>query len=152
MNKTRKILLALFLIMLSFSLITSMLSQEKKKTETNQEKITTVKPKQNEKESTLQEKDKAAITKTTVSQTDQKEESDKGQDMLGNAQQTLDRAVGILSIVATSLGCTIGLLAIISSIVITYIYFQFKKWAILRKEVNEEAVYIRKIRKSFHRQ
>ncbi len=108
--------------------------------------VYTVSAQKNETKDILQQENKTTTAQNvTVSEGTQKSEVTK-EDIIIEAQRSLDRSLSILNIVATSMGALVGLITIIVIIAIAIGIFEYSKWKAIRKDIEKEANVIREIR------
>ena len=146
MNKSKKFILHLFLIIFIFSLVNMNLSQEINKEKTIQEEVKTKKPQQNKKDSTPQKEDKSVKTEITATQKSQQKYFNDLYKMLSDSQRNIDRAIGILSLVATFTCGLVALFAIGIMIASLTGLLSYRRWSEIRKNIEEDAKYIKEIR------
>lgn len=129
MNNAKKALIGLFLVIAIVSTL-----------------VHTVLAQKNETIDILQQENKTtAAQNATFSEVTQKSEVTK-EDIIIEAQRSLDRSLSILNIVATAMGALVGLITIIVIIAIAIGIFEYSKWKEIRKDIEKEATVIRELR------
>lgn len=135
-------LFALIIIFIA-AFVTVGFSQEDKKESARQEK-TTVDQKPDEKDLKPQEEKKLEEKKSTPSEETQQKYYEA--ELLRESQRNLDRSLSTLNTVATLMGVLVGLLVLIISIAGATGFFQLKKGLTIRKDIEEDAKYIKELR------
>lgn len=69
------------------------------------------------------------------------------EDIIREAQRSLDRSIGILNVVATSMGVLVGLITLIMLLVAAFGFFEYRRWRKARKNIEKEVTRIEEIRK-----
>ena len=137
--------LALVIIFIA-TFVMSGFSQEDKKESTPQEKTVTEQQKPGEKDLKPQEEKRPEKKKSTPLEEAQQKYGYDVIEIIRDTQRTLDRSINTLNVVATLIGILIGLIALIFTIAGATGFFQFRRWTALRKDIEEDAKYIREIR------
>jgi len=76
----------------------------------------------------------ATITQTTVQKNTQEPDENK---FLAHSEKSLDKSIGILNIVATSMGVLVGLIAIVFALAAALGFFEYRRWKSLRKDAEK---------------
>lgn len=143
MKISRVFLLALILIFI-VAFVQIGFSLENKKEKTFQEKTITNQQKPSEKDLKPQEEKKIEKKKSTPSKEAQQEYDEA--ELLRESQRNLDRSLSILNTVATLIGVLVGLLVLIVTIAGATGFFSIKRWATVRKEMEQEVKYFTEFR------
>ena len=143
MNRPKGFLFALLIIIIT-SFVVIGFSQENKKESTPQEKTVTEQQEPGEKDLKPQEKKKPEEKKSTPSEEAQ-EKYDEAE-LLRESQRNLDRSLSTLNTVATLIAVLIALIALFFSVAGITGFFQIRKWAAIRKDMEEDAKYIKELR------
>lgn len=145
MKISRGFLLVLIIIFIVTSVVIGF-SQENKKEGTPQEKTDTKQQKPGEKDLKPKEEKKLEEKKSTPSEEDQQKYGYDEAGLLRESQRNLDRSINALSLVAAFICGLITLFAIAITVAGLTGFFSYRRWTAIRKNIEEDAKYIKEIR------